>query len=112
MSLVAEKNIILVVCDRLFKMAHFVVIIKGTLVERLARLFRDNIWKLYKVPKSVISDRESQFKVELMKKLNRILDIETKLLTSFHLQMDKKTEYMNQELEQYLWFFVDHRQKD
>ena len=38
-------------------MAHFVVTMEGTLVERLARLFSDNIWKLYKVPKSVISDR-------------------------------------------------------
>ena len=26
--------------------------------------------------------------------------------------MDGQTECMNQELEQYLWFFVDHRQKD
>jgi len=26
--------------------------------------------------------------------------------------MDGQTERINQELEQYLWFFVDHRQKD
>ena len=26
--------------------------------------------------------------------------------------MDGQTERMNQELEQYLWFFVEHRQKD
>ena len=60
-------------------MAHFVVTMEGTLVERLARLFSDNMWKLYKVPKSVISDRGSQFEVELIKKLNRMLYIETKL---------------------------------
>ena len=30
----------------------------------------------------------------------------------FHLQMDEQTEWMNQELEQYLKFFMDHRQKD
>ena len=80
-------------------MIHFVVTMEGTLVERLARLFSNNIWKLYKVPKSVISDRGSQFEVELIKKLNIMLYIETKLLTSFHLQIDKQTEYMNQELE-------------
>jgi len=47
-----------------------------------------------------------------MKELNRILGIETRLLTVFHLQTDVQTEQMNQELKQYLRFFVEHRQKD
>jgi len=41
-----------------------------------------------------------------------MLRIETKLLMLFHLQIDEQTEQMNQELEQYLRLFVDHRQKD
>ena len=31
---------------------------------------------------------------------------------AFHLQTDGQTKQMNQKLEQYLQFFVDHRQKD
>ena len=41
-----------------------------------------------------------------------MLGIETRLSTAFHLQIEGQIEQMNQELEQYLRFFVDHRQKD
>jgi len=40
---VAGKDAILVFCDRLFKMMHFVTTTEGTLAEGLARLFRDNV---------------------------------------------------------------------
>ena len=56
-------------------------------------------------------DREPQFAAELTKELNRMLGIKTKLLTAFHPQTDGQTEQINQELEQYLRFFVNHRQK-
>jgi len=46
-----------------------------------------------------------------MKELNKMLGIETKLSTAFHLQTDRQTEHANQELEQYLRIFVDYRQK-
>jgi len=43
LSLVAGKDVILVVCDRLSKMMHFVATMEGISAERLARLFRDNV---------------------------------------------------------------------
>jgi len=112
LPVVARKDAILVVCDRLSKMTHFVATTEGTLAEGLARLFRDNIWKLHGLPESVVSDRGPQFVAELTKELNRMLGIEIRLSTAFHLQTDGQMEQMNQELEQYLRFFVEHRQKD
>ena len=68
--IVAGKDAILVVCDRLSKMTHFVVTTEGTSAEGLARLFRDNMWKLHRLPESVVSDRGPQFAAELTKELN------------------------------------------
>ena len=92
LPVVAGKNMILVVCDRLFKMTHFVATTEGTLAEGLARLFRDNVWKLHGLPESMVLDRGPQFAAELTKKLNRILGIKTKLSTVFHPQIDGQTE--------------------
>jgi len=93
-------------------MTYFVVTTEGMMAEGLARLFRDNVQRLHRLPESVVSDRGPQFAVELTKELNRMLGIKTKLLTAFHPQTDGQTEHMNQELEQYLQFFVNYRQKD
>ena len=112
MPVVAGKDAILVVCDQLSKMTHFVATIEGTSAEGLTRLFQDNVWKLHGLPESMILDRSPQFAAELTKELNQMLGIETKLFTAFHPQTDGQTEWMNQELEQYLRLFVEHRQKD
>jgi len=48
---------ILVVCDRFSKMSHFVAMTEKTMVEGLVRMFRDNVWKLHRLPESMISDR-------------------------------------------------------
>ncbi len=92
---VAGKYTILVVCNKLSKMTYFVATTEEILTEGLARLFRDNVWKLHGFPKSIVSDRGPQFAAEMTKKLNNMLEIETKLLTSFHLQTDSQTERMN-----------------
>jgi len=77
-------NLTLVVVDRLTKMVYFIPTIEKTLAEGLARLFRDNVWKLHGLPESIISDRRSQFAARLMQELNGILGIKSKLSTVFY----------------------------
>ena len=112
LPLVAGKNAILVVCNKLSKITHFVATTEETLAERLARLFQNNAWKLYGLLESIVLDRGPQFAAKMTKELNIILDIETKLLIAFYPQTDGQMERMNQELKQYLRFFIDHRQKN
>ena len=91
MKLLVSKgyDLILVVCDRFSKMLHFVATVKKITAEGLARLFRDNMQKLYRLLESMISDREPQFVVELMRELNKMLGIEIKLFTAYHPQIDR-----------------------
>ena len=83
-----------------------------TTVEGLARLFRDNMWKLHGLPESVILDRELQFAAGLTRELNKMLGIETKLSTAYHPETNRQTERTNQELEQYLRMYVNHKQNN
>ena len=52
-----DYDSILVLCDRFSKMSHFIVTTEKITVEELARLFRDNIWKLHRLLESMILDR-------------------------------------------------------
>jgi len=111
LPLVQGYDSILVVVDQLTKMVHFIPTTEKTSAEGLARLFRDNVWKLHGLPESIILDRGPQFAVGLMRELNEMLGIKSKLSTVFHSQTDRQIERVNQELEQYLRMFIDHRQE-
>jgi len=91
-------------------MSHFVATTEKTTAEGLAKLFKDNIWKLHGLLESVISDRGPQFAAGMTKELNKMLGIETKLSMAYYPETDKQTERTNQELEQYLRMYVNHRQ--
>ena len=48
-------------------------------------MFRDNVWKLHGLSESIISDRGLQFTAGVMRELNAMLGIDSKLSTAFHL---------------------------
>jgi len=111
LPLAQRYDAILVVCDCFSRMAHFIATMEKILVEGLARLFRDHVWKLYRLLESIISDRGVQFAAGMIKELNNLLGIQTKLSTTYYPQTDGQMERINQELEQYLRVFIDHRQE-
>jgi len=92
-------------------MAYFIATIEKTSAEELAKLFQDHIWKLHRLPESIILDRGVQFVAEMMRELNNLLGIQIKLSMAYYSQTDGQIERINQELEQYLRVFIDHRQE-
>ena len=107
-----KKNAILVVVDRKSKGAHFIACTTSETAESTARLFLDNVWKLHGLPKRTVSDRGTQFNSHFMKRLYELLGIQPGFSTAFHPESDGQTERVNQILEDYLRFFVSHRQND
>jgi hypothetical protein len=91
-----------VIVDRLTKVAHFIPV-KTTLDGRqLANLYISRIVSLHGVPKSIMSDRGSQFTSRFWRKLHEALGTKLFFSTAYHPQTGGKTECVNQILEDML----------
>jgi len=103
---------VMTVVDSVSKRAHFIPTHTTMTVEGAARLFLHQVWKLHGLPKCIISDRRPQFVARFTRELYRLLGIKLASSTAWHLQTNRQTEHVNQELDQYLWLFVNERQDD
>jgi len=79
-------------------------------VEGAAQLFLHQVWKLHGLLKYVVSDRGPQFIARFTRELYRLLGIKLASSTVWHPQTNGQTERINQELDQYLWLFVNEQQ--
>ena len=77
-----------------------------------AQLYLRHIWKHHGLPKRVVSDRGPQFITEFTEELYRLLGVKLAATTMYHPQGDGQMERSNQELEQFLRFFINQRQDD
>jgi len=55
----------------------------------------DKIWKLYGIPRKVLSDRGPQFASKFMKELLKALETKKTLFMAYHPQTDGQIERMN-----------------
>ena len=97
-----EFNALLVVVNHTKKQMHAIPMTAETSMLGLAKLYWNNVWRYHRLLDLIILDQGPQFMAELMKELNKLLGIQTKLLMAYHPQTDGQTEHMNQEIEQYL----------
>ena len=91
-----------VIVDRLTKSAQFLPIRETYTVERLARIYIDEIVRLHGVPLDIISDRDSRFTSRFWQSLQAALGTRLNLSTAYHPQTDGQTERTIQTLEDML----------
>ena len=53
-----RMDVIVVIVDRFIKMIRLKTIIMNIFSESIAKIYRDNIWKLYGIPKKILSNKE------------------------------------------------------
>lgn len=101
---------ILVVVDRLSKMAHFIPAPTEVPAKLVARLFFDHVFRLHGLPSYFVSDRGSNFVGKFSRTLCKMVGIQPQTSTAYHPQTDGQTERVNQILEQYLRGYVNYQQ--
>jgi transposase InsO family protein len=101
---------ITVIVDQFGKGIRVVPCTKHLGGEGMVRIYRDHVWKDFGLPKVVISDRGTQFVGHFMRDLLKLLGIKLNTSMAYHPQTDGQTEYVNQNIEQYLRVFTNFLQ--
>nr|GEV52030.1 putative reverse transcriptase domain-containing protein [Tanacetum cinerariifolium] len=91
-----------VIVDRMTKSAHFLAILEDYKMEKLARIYINEIVARYRVLVSLISDRDSQFTSRFWQTLQKALGTRLDMSTAYHPQTDGQSERTIQTLEDML----------
>jgi len=75
---------IVVIVDRFTKMICLKAAMTNISLEGIVKIYRDNIWKLYGVPRKILSDRGPQFTSKFMKEFMKALGAKRQLLMAYH----------------------------
>ena len=97
------------------KMRHYIVCRaekKSINIEKTIKLLIRNVWKLHELSKTIISNRSFQFVSLTWRFLCKILNIQIKLSTAFHSEIDDQSEICNQKIKRYLRAYVNYQQND
>ena len=90
------------IIDKLTKSAHFIPVRMDYTMDRLAKLYVEEIVRLHGVLLSIVSNRDPHFTSRFWKELQLALGTKLKLNTTFYPQTDGQSERLIQVLEDML----------
>ncbi|GJY17206.1 reverse transcriptase domain-containing protein [Tanacetum coccineum] len=91
-----------IVVDRLTKSTHFLPMREDFKIDKLARLYIDEIVERHGVPVSIISDCDGRFTSRFWQTMQEALGTRLDMSTTYHPQTDSQSECMIQTLEDML----------
>ena len=105
-------DIIVVIVDWFMKMICLKATTTNISLKGIAKIYRDNIWKLHGISRKILSDRGPQFTSKFMEEFTKTLRTKRQLSTAYHLQTDGQTERINQEIGTFSRHYVNYQQDD
>jgi len=96
------KEVIFVVVDRFNKYAHLMALAHPYSAITVAKVFMENVYKLYGMPTTIVSDRDNIFLSQFWKELFKQQGVNLQYSTAYHPQSDGQTEVVNKCIEGYL----------
>ena len=84
-----RMDVIVVIVDKFTKMIRLKATMTNISLEGIAKIYQDEIWKLYGISRKILSDREPQFMLKFMEELTKALEITRQLSTAYHPQTNR-----------------------
>ena len=107
-----EMDAIVIIVDRFTKMIRLKATTTNVSSEEIAKIYKDDIWKLHGIPRKILSDRGPQFASKFMEEFTKALGTKRQLSTAYHPQTDGQMERINQEIGTFLRHYVNYQQDD
>ena len=101
-----QHDSIMVVVDKLTKASHFIPFNSSRKTYDIEKIFMKDIFRLHGFPKPIVFDIDPMFTSNFWKGLFSYLGTNLSFNTSYHPQIDGKTEKVNQALEDMLRMHV------
>ncbi len=115
LSFSEDKNIILTVICKLIKKQHYISYFtddEKITAEKTAELMLQWIYQIHDLLDFIVLNWDLQFIFILWKSLCKRLNINLRLFTIYHSQINDQSEWVNQNVKRYLWFFCSYMQND
>jgi hypothetical protein len=94
-----QHDYIMLVVDTLTKASHFVPVKSVHKEANIAEIYMREIVKLYGVPKTIVSDRDSKFKLKFWKGIFKEFWTNMNFSTTYHPETDRQTKRVNRVIE-------------